>query len=125
MPAIRIWLPLIVALLLNATANVMLKVGSKAAKPLGAEASFAEKFFNFLNPITIVAIGLFAANIIAYRKALDGLSISVAYPIMVSSGLVLVTLAAAMLPVLNERISLVQIAGMALIGIGVWMVTAG
>jgi len=41
---------------------------------------------------------------------------------MVSGGLILVTLAAWMLPILNERITWVQIVGMCVIGVGVWLV---
>ena len=105
MPAIQKWLPLAIALVLNATANIMMKVGAQTAGPLATDASLWAKVSNFLNAATVVAIALFAANIIAYRKALDSLDISVAYPIMVSLGLVLVTFAAVTLPILSERIT--------------------
>lgn len=122
MPAIQKWLPLAIALVLNAAANVMMKVGAKTATPLATEASLWAKACNFLNAATVVAIMLFAANVIAYRKALDSLNISVAYPVMVSLGLVLVTFAAVTLPILSERITAWQIVGMALIAAGVWLV---
>jgi len=123
------WLPLVIALVLNAAANVLMKIGAvqeKAAAPgLGPDASFVARALNFLNAATVVGIVLFAANVLVYRKALDALNVSVAYPIMVSGGLILVSLAAAGLPVLRERISLLQIAGMALIAVGVWLVARG
>jgi len=124
-PTIQKWLPLAIALVLNAAANVMMKVGAKTAGPLATDASLWAKVSNFLNAATVVAIALFAANVIAYRKALDSLDISVAYPIMVSLGLVMVTFAAVTLPILSERVTVRQIGGMVLIAAGVWLVARG
>ena len=118
------WIPLIVALVLNAGANVLMKVGSNAAGRLGENASFWTRTTNFLNAATIAAIVLFAANVLAYRKALDNLSVSVAYPIMVASGMVLITLVAAT-PLLGERIAIRHIAGMVLVAMGVWLLAGG
>ncbi|MDY0061595.1 MAG: hypothetical protein RBU45_17420 [Myxococcota bacterium] len=117
------WLPLIVALVLNGLANVLMKVGAKIAVPLGPEATLFTKVTNFLNWATLLGIFFFAANVLAYRKALDRLDISVAYPIMVSGSLILIVLAAAWLPVLRERIVLTQLGGMLLIAAGVWLVS--
>lgn len=114
------WIPLVVALVLNAGANVLMKVGANAAGPLGDNASLWAKVANFLNAATILAIVLFAANVLAYRKALDNLSVSVAYPIMVSTGMILITVVAAT-PLLGERIAFWQVVGMVLIGLGVWL----
>lgn len=119
------WLPLIIALVLNAAANVLMKVGAKLSVQLPADASLWAKATNFLNLATLVGLVLFAGNVLVYRKALDRLDISVAYPVMVSGGLVLVTLAAALLPLLKERISVAQVGGMLLIAAGVWLVASG
>ena len=116
------WLALIIALVLNAAANVLMKVGANTAQNLSANASFVAKTLNFLNLATVVGIVLFAANVLVYRKALDALNVSVAYPIMVAGGMILVTLAAAMLTTLDEKIGHLQIAGMVLIAAGVWLV---
>jgi len=121
----RIWLPLVVALLLNAAANVLMKVGSKTASVLPVGASVWQRLANFLNLATALGILLFAANVLVYRKALDNLSLSVAYPVMVSVGLILVTLAAVFIPILGERVSAWQIIGMILIAAGVWLVARG
>jgi multidrug transporter EmrE-like cation transporter len=118
------WIPLVIALVLNAGANVLMKVGANASGPLGAEASPWAKIANFLNAATILAIVLFAANVLAYRKALDNLSVSVAYPIMVSTGMILITIVAAT-PLLGERIAFSQVVGMAVIALGVWLVAGG
>lgn len=116
------WLFLATAAVLNAMANILLKIGSKTAAPLAEDASFLAKVFNFLNVATIAGIGLFAANVLFYRRALDSLNVSIAYPLMVSSALVIVTLAAVLLPVLSEKLSGVQVAGMVLIAAGIWLV---
>ncbi|MCP4375563.1 MAG: EamA family transporter [bacterium] len=118
------WIPLLVALVLNAGANVLMKVGANNATTLSENASLWSRVTNFLNVATVLAIILFAANVLAYRKALDNLSVSVAYPIMVSTGMIIITIVAAT-PILGERIALWQIAGMILIGLGVWLVAGG
>ena len=123
------WLPLSIALVLNAAANVLMKVGAvqekAAASSLAADATFVQKALNFMNVATIAGIVLFAGNVLVYRKSLDALNVSVAYPVMVSGGLILVTLAAVLLPILREKISPLQIAGMGLIALGVWLVARG
>ena len=67
----KTWLPLAVAVVLNAGGNVLLKIGAKTVSPLAENASMWAKVANFLNAASVVAIILFAANVIAYRKALD------------------------------------------------------
>ncbi|MGB2755663.1 MAG: hypothetical protein WBD75_12520 [Phycisphaerae bacterium] len=118
----KAWTFLVLALVLNAAANILMKVGSKTSVVLTDQATSAQRLFNFLNAATIAGIVLFGANVLFYRKALDGMNISIAYPIMVSVGLILVTLAAAFMPILSERIRAWQIVGMALIAAGVWLV---
>jgi len=112
------------ALVMNAGANVLMKIGSRSAKPLPTDAAFLAKLFNFLNPITIVAISLFAVNVLAYRKALDAFKLNIAYPVMVSGGMVLVIAAAWWLPMLRERLSWQQLLGIVLIAAGLWLLTA-
>jgi len=120
----RIWIPLAVALVLNAAANVLMKVGANTAETLARDASVVAKARNFLNIATMAGILLFAANVIFYRMALSKLNVSVAYPIMVSGGMVLVTLAAVFLPTLGEKVSLRQVVGMVIIAGGVWLVAS-
>ena len=117
------WLFLIFALVMNAGASVLLKIGSKIAEknPLTTEAGFFDKVFHFLNLPTIIAIFLFAVNVLAYRRALDEFNLNIAYPIMVSGGLVLVTAAAWLIPMLSERLYWWQFIGIALIAAGIWL----
>ncbi len=117
------WTFLGVALVLNAAANVLLKVGSKTAEAATAGPSAAAQALNFLNLPTACGIFLFAANVLFYRKALDSVNISVAYPIMVGGSMILVALAAWLLPAIEEQIHAPQLIGMALILAGVWLVS--
>jgi len=114
---------LIFAMVMNAAASVLLKVGSKLAarNPLTAQAGLLQRTFHFLNLPTVIAILLFAVNVLAYRRALDEFNLSIAYPVMVSGGLVLVTAAAWLIPMLGERLYWWQIAGIVLIAGGIWL----
>jgi multidrug transporter EmrE-like cation transporter len=117
------WFFLLFAMVVNAGASILMKVGAALARknPLADGAGLLDKVFHFLNVPTIVAIFLFAANVLAYRRALDELNLNVAYPIMVSGGLVIVTAAAWLLPLLSERLHWWQIAGIVLIALGMWL----
>ncbi|HNX26304.1 MAG TPA: hypothetical protein PKK48_02755 [Phycisphaerae bacterium] len=119
----RYWIFLSIALVLNALANILMKVGAVSEKPVASSSSFLAKTAGFLNVATVAGIILFAANVLVYRKALSGLPISVAYPVMVSVGLLIVVLLARFIPMLDERVSWLQIAGMIFIIAGVWMVS--
>ena len=117
-----VWIPLFTALLLNAAANVLMKVGARTEVAVPEEASLLAKALAFMNAATIIGFVLFAINVLVYRRALDRLDVSLAYPIMVSGGMIIVALAAALLPVLNERVSMMRIAGMVVTAAGVWIV---
>jgi multidrug transporter EmrE-like cation transporter len=99
-----------------------MKVGSRTEVPVPADASLLARALTFMNVATVIGVVLFAANVLVYRKALDRLDVSLAYPIMVSGGMIIIAVAAALLPVLHERISMVRIAGMVVTAIGVWIV---
>ena len=110
---------------MNAAANILMKVGSRTAQAIPPNAPVWSKTLNFLNLATSLGLVLFACNVLFYRKALDGLNLSVAYPVMVSGALILVTIAAVFVPLLSERINAWQIGGMGLIACGVWLVARG
>ena len=114
---------LIFAMVVNAGASVLLKIGSKVAegRALPEGAGLIQKGFHFLNVPTILAIFCFAVNVLAYRRALDEFNLNIAYPIMVSGGLVLVTAAAWLIPMLSERLYWWQFIGIALIAAGIWL----
>lgn len=112
------WMWLAVAIVLNSAANLLLKVG--AVNGVGVDGKPAGVHW-----ASLVAIGLFVANLITFSKALQGLPMTVAMPVSVGGFLVLITLAAVLIPGLKERITPAQLAGMVVICVGVWLVTQG
>lgn len=117
---------LIVALLLNASANLMIKFGMRAidldlqGAPILADGVMGVIRLLLRHWILLVGLGCFAANVVFYSFALQKMPISVAYPIMVASGFgIIVVVAGAMM---HERLSVVQWIGVAAILTGVTLV---
>ena len=111
---------LAVALTLNALANVLLKVGS-ARLPEWGDPALLPRLFG--NAYLLLGIVLFALNVLVYATALARLNLSVAYPVMVAgSMIVVVALSAAYL---KEVVTPVQLSGIALLILGIVLVTRG
>lgn len=111
------------ALVLNASANLMMKFGIerfKAGGTTGQQGTAAVITALAGNWVLLVGLCLFAANVMLYVFALKGLPISVAYPIMVTTGFAIIVVVAGIY--LHERLSGLQWAGVALILVGVWLV---
>lgn len=111
---------LALALLGNAAANILIKYSMSRAPERIAGSSWLGRAALFLQPIYLAAICLFGLNLIAYSIALKTLRISVAYPVMVSGGYLLILLAGWF--VFHERLSPAQYAGIGLIMTGLWLV---
>ncbi len=110
----------ILAITLNAVANILMKVGAEKTKEAS---SVFELIFNMVtNPITILAIFCFAGGLGAYNYVLMKTNLSVAYPIMTSVGYAIVLFASWFF--LKETLTIMQITGILLIIGGVWMVAA-
>lgn len=117
---------LVIALTLNAAANLMIKFGMRGvdlelagASPLDGGVLGLVRLL-LRHWIVLVGLGCFALNIVFYSFALQKLPISVAYPIMVTSGFVIIVTVAGFM--LQERLTTVQWIGVAAILIGVTMV---
>jgi len=106
------------ALLLNAIANILLKVG--ASRQMSTEGSL----FAILASYWPVGLGivLFALNVVLYFLALRSLPISLAYPVMVVGGFLLINSYAVFF--LKEEISTTQIVGYLCIVAGVLLVVS-
>ena len=118
---------LLTALLLNATANVLMKTGMKQIAETGGilkGGAFAAVKTIAAHPSLIVGLGCFALNAAFYMYALQSkkLPISVAYPIMVGGGYVLIATIAYFNPALNERLDTGQWIGVALVMTGVLII---
>jgi len=108
----------IIAITLNAVANILMKVGAERTKE--SSNIFGLLFGMATNPITILAILCFAAGLAAYNYVLMKTNLSVAYPLMTSVGYIIVLLASWLF--LKETLTILQISGILLIVAGVWMV---
>lgn len=111
------YLFLVLALVLNATANVLLKMG---AARLGAwgEPGLVGRLVT--NVHLMAGLVLFALNVGFYIAALTRLNLSVAYPIMVAGGIVIVVSVAIL--VLQEAVTAAQIVGLLLLILGIALI---
>jgi small multidrug resistance pump len=113
---------LAVALLLNASANLMMKAGMTRVQADGGvlAGGLAQAFRTVLtSPILVIGLVCFALNAACYMFALQSptLKISLAYPVMVGGGYAIIALVAYLL--LGERMTPGQWLGVALILAGV------
>jgi len=109
---------LIFAIFFNAFANILIKIGMvKVGRTEGWIKLLAKAV---AQPALLGGILSFALALIAYSLVLTRMNLSIAYPIMISMGLIIVVFASHFL--LNEAITPLQIAGFVLIIAGVWMV---
>lgn len=123
----RYVLALGVALTLNATANLLMKIGMK-----GASASGDVLRNGFVDAVRTVGtsaplmIGLlcFVLNAAFYMYALQSraLKISIAYPIMVGGGYALIVVIARIHPALLERLTWGQMIGVAMVLLGIVLI---
>ena len=77
------YLFLALALVLNATANILLKIGAARLGGLD-EPNLVGRFIT--NYHLLAGLSLFALNVVLYILALTRLNLSVAYPIMMAGG---------------------------------------
>jgi len=120
---------LVVALVLNACANLLMKVGMKSVEASGGlfKDGAAPAFKTVLTSAPLlVGLTCFALNAGFYMYALQSksLKISLAYPIMVGGGFVLIALIARLHPALAERLTLGQVLGVGLVLLGIVLIAA-
>lgn len=114
---------LVLALVLNAGANLMMKFGMKR---LGNAGGNVEKSFGGWvhaltdNWVLLVGLACFAVNVLFYTYALKKIPISLAYPIMVGAGFAIIAVVAWRF--LGETLSGGQWLGVGLILAGIFLV---
>jgi|MudIll2142460700_1097286.scaffolds.fasta_scaffold290748_2 small multidrug resistance pump len=111
---------LAVALTLNALANVSLKIGA-AGLPAWSDPALVGRLF--ANRYLLLGIALFGLNVLVYATALAKVNLSVAYPVMVAGSMIVVVLLSATW--LREPVTSVQLSGIALLILGIVLVTRG
>jgi small multidrug resistance pump len=118
---------LIVALLLNASANLLMKIGIKPVADEGGvlKDGVASALATVASSAPLV-IGLvcFVLNAAFYVYALQSraLKISLAYPIMVGGGYALIAIIARFHPSLSERLTVGQMLGVTLVLVGILLI---
>ncbi len=108
------WGSLGVGLVLNATANILLKVAARNGDGVATARSLARLY---TDGWLVAGIVSFALALAFYSFALTRIQLSVAYPTMTSLGLVLVFVASALW--FGEAMTAPKLAGAALIVLGV------
>ncbi|HEY8542437.1 MAG TPA: SMR family transporter [Pseudothermotoga sp.] len=109
---------LIIAIVTNALANIFVKMGALSFE----NKRFSQILFYYLRNVYIW-IGLFCFGVafVFYSIVLSKTKLSVAYPIMTSAGFLIVSIFSNIL--FKESFSVYKIAGIAIIAIGIWMVS--
>ena len=107
-----------ISIILNALANILMKVGAVKDKDSNQIVDVITNMAT--NPIIIAGIICFALGLAAFNYVLIKINLSVAYPVNTSLGFVLVVLVSWLF--LKEAITPVQISGIGLIIVGVFMV---
>ncbi|WP_437908519.1 EamA family transporter [Sorangium sp. So ce327] len=111
------YLFLIIALVFNATANILMKLASRRV-PSMEGLSLVEKCLALVtNYHLVLGLVLFASNILFYVLALKRINLSIAYPIMSSGGFLLISVFSVY--VLHETLTALQIGGIVLIAAGI------
>lgn len=117
---------LVIALSLNAAANLMMKFGMRDIDlELAGGSAMSGGVMGLVrlllrNWILLLGLACFALNVVFYSFSLQKLPVSVAYPIMVASGFGIIAIVASRM--LGERLSSAQWMGVAAILIGVVLV---
>lgn len=113
------YLFLFLALFLNVAANLAMKTGSNNVASLISNQGFIRGVLN--NHFLIIGLFLFAFNIVFYIIALSKINLSVAYPIMTSGGILVITFLSFLF--FKEVIDQRQIIGLLFLIIGILLVT--
>jgi multidrug transporter EmrE-like cation transporter len=114
------YLFLVIALVLNAAANLLIKAAARAGEGAPAAATgFHGVLQTTLTLPFILGVGCFGLNLLAYSQALKKLPISLAYPIMVSCGYLLILAVSYFL--FGERLAPMRYVGAGLMIAGLWL----
>ncbi len=108
------WIALIFGIILNASANILMKVAANYSEGLSDSSVFIKMM---LNPYLLLGVVSFGLALGAYSYSLSKFDLSVAYPLMTSLGLIIVALFSVV--IFKENFSAGKIFGTILILLGV------
>jgi multidrug transporter EmrE-like cation transporter len=110
---------LILAIVINATGNILMKAGVMA-EPVKLSDGIIPFVLSYLTNFKLmIGIICFGIALVFYTKVLERINLSIAYPMMTSCGLIIVTLWS--LFVFHEKLSAVQFGGLFMIIGGIWL----
>lgn len=115
----------IVAAGLSATGNLIIKNAARAMGGLNLGGShLAQSLFHlFTNPGIVVGLGLYLVGFVLWAKVLSMVDISSAYPIFISLAFVIVVVGSRVF--FGESLNLVKLLGIAIIALGIIVVSRG
>ena len=114
-------LPLILAILFNAGANIMMKWSVIDVVQNETQSTMDRLLERFINLPFITGLAFFGVALLFYQKSLENLNLSLAYPLMTSVGLLIVT--AWSVFVFKESLALHHMFGIAAITGGIWLLS--
>ena len=114
----NIYIVLSFAIILNALANILMKVAMRKQDTTTGVISMGTQALT--NPTLFLGMLSFALALAGYCYVLSKLNLSIAYPLMTSVGFLIVILVSWLF--LGETITKIQIVGFICIIAGVWMV---
>ncbi len=115
-------IPFILAVLVSAAGNLLLKFGvSKIGHlSLAREHLVSELFKIFTNPFIVVGLIGYVFGFLMWLKVLSTTEVSRAYPALVSSTIIMVLLASSIL--LREQLTLIKLIGVVVIIGGIFLI---
>ncbi|MDR2709749.1 MAG: 4-amino-4-deoxy-L-arabinose-phospho-UDP flippase [Burkholderiales bacterium] len=115
----------LVSVALVSAAQLLMKWGMAQLPPVATFLSATELSIQHVDPLALLSIVIgivfYALSLLCWLKVLHALPLSRAYPLL-SLSYVLVGIATAVLPCFAEPITLLKIAGIASVLIGVWLI---
>src|SRR3989344_6352892 len=113
---------LITSVFFNVTANILLKTGVKSFGGISGQKAkiFEELTRAAINPFIIFGLGLYGLSFVIWLRVLTFNDLSRAYPIFATIVFLLTTLGSVIF--LKENVSLLRIAGMIIMLLGIYVV---
>jgi multidrug transporter EmrE-like cation transporter len=115
------WVGIVIAVCTGAFAQTMMKLGTRQVGVFGETPFFAYLFKLLTTPLILLAIASYGFGVIFYMFMISRLDLSFLYPVMTALGLILTTVVSATL--LGERVSLARLGGIAVMVVGVFLVS--
>lgn len=119
----KIYFVLALAILLNAGANILMKIAMQKSPVFIEQGSMFSSLIQAVkNPWLLLGVSCFGLALVAYSAVLSKINLSIAYPIMTGAGFLIVSIVSALY--LKEQLSYLHVMGALLILAGVWLLAS-